>query len=126
MFVSTYNKIDIIDAQTARMVLSKGFSCLISLKSISVLQRYKWFADTSENRTSAVATINCTPVLMSRFLLNASNNMMVDHANGDSLDNRLKNLRLATSSQNGANSTIHRINNTSGYKGVVYNKRKLK
>jgi hypothetical protein len=41
----------------------------------------------------------------------------IDHANGITSDNRLCNLRLATASQNHANSRRAR-NNTSGYKGV--------
>lgn len=42
---------------------------------------------------------------------------MIDHINGDSLDNRLVNLRLCNMSQNKANSRKYK-NNTSGIKGV--------
>lgn len=44
----------------------------------------------------------------------------IDHVNGDRLDNRIENLRLATKSQNAANSK-RQSNNTSGIKGVSYN-----
>lgn len=45
---------------------------------------------------------------------------MLDHINGVRDDNRISNLRLATGSQNNANRTISKSNNTSGYKGVCW------
>lgn len=44
-----------------------------------------------------------------------------DRINGDRTDNRICNLRLASSCQNIRNSK-HRINNTSGFKGVSFDK----
>ena len=45
----------------------------------------------------------------------------IDHANGNKLDNRKINLRFCTSSQNNYNQKL-RTDNTSGYKGVRFNK----
>lgn len=45
----------------------------------------------------------------------------VDHINGVRSDNRIANLRLATESENQANRKLDR-NNTSGVKGVTWNK----
>lgn len=47
---------------------------------------------------------------------------IIDHINGDRSDNRLENLREATFSENLINSEV-RIDNSSGYKGVYFEKR---
>lgn len=60
---------------------------------------------------------------MHRFLLKIEDpDMIVDHKNGDTLDNRKENLRIATKQQNNRNITKTKSNNTSGYRGVVERK----
>ena len=57
-----------------------------------------------------------------RFILQAPQGVQVDHRNGDGLDNRKENLRLATPSQNQQNR--HNLSlNTSGYRGVTWHKK---
>ena len=48
---------------------------------------------------------------------------VIDHINGDKTDNSIRNLRNCNNSQNQANSGIQK-NNTTGYKGVYFNKPK--
>lgn len=45
----------------------------------------------------------------------------IDHADGNSINNRIENLRAATQSQNMGNSRAKKTN-TSGYKGVTFRK----
>lgn len=59
---------------------------------------------------------------MHRFLVSAPKDRMVDHINGDKLDNRKENLRFATNSQNQANRRVAR--GASKFKGVTWQKRK--
>lgn len=55
--------------------------------------------------------------------LNNKDKNVVDHRNGNTLDNRKQNLRICTTAQNAWNQSL-RSNNVSGYKGVSYVKRK--
>ena len=50
----------------------------------------------------------------------------IDHINGNTLDNRIENLRAATNSQNGTNRTTLSSNNTSGFRGVHFHKESKK
>lgn len=64
---------------------------------------------------------NCVYGRMHRFLMSAPKNKMVDHINGEKLDNRRENLRLATNSENQANRRAAR--GKSKFKGVTWQKR---
>jgi hypothetical protein len=58
---------------------------------------------------------------MHRFLLGAPDGVMVDHRNGDRLDNRRDNLRLCTNSLNQANRQV--VRGASPFKGVTWQRR---
>jgi len=58
-----------------------------------------------------------------RLIMAPGPDEFVDHINGDCLDNRRRNLRIATRSENCANTAV--VLNSTGYKGVaVYPKKK--
>jgi len=61
-------------------------------------------------------------VRLHRLIMNPPENLVVDHRNGDGLDNRRENLRLATKSQNLFNSR-KRKNTSSQFIGVSFDKR---
>jgi HNH endonuclease len=75
-----------------------------------------------ETKISRRSTMRLHRVIMERKLgRHLQQNEFVDHINLNGLDNRRENLRLATKGQNMTN-TLHRKDNTSGYKGVTFHK----
>jgi hypothetical protein len=62
-----------------------------------------------------------TGIHLHSFLMNPPPGLHVDHINGDRLDNRRENLRIATTAQNQMNKRSD-SNNLSGYKGVQFDK----
>ncbi len=69
------------------------------------------------------AYIGGKKVRLHRFIMGAQQGQIVDHINGNRLDNRRCNLRFATKSQNAMNTGL-RADNKSGFKGVSWDKKK--
>lgn len=62
-----------------------------------------------------------TPILIHRVIMSPPDDMLVDHINHNTLDNRKSNLRICTSKGNNRNLSLN-SSNTSGFKGVYENK----
>ena len=90
-----------------------------------VLSLKKWFLTASKQYVAGCfkqKNGKYIQVKLHRFILKANKSQMVDHINGNSLDNRRKNLRFCESYQNSSNTKIP-SNNTSGFKGIYPTKR---
>lgn len=108
------------------IILTKGYCTKVDESDFEDLSRGKWRVSVSGDRRYATGVIDGKKVLLHRYLLSVTDRWTdVDHKDGDTLNNQRENLRLATRSQNNANSKIPKTN-TSGYKGVSFcNERKL-
>lgn len=110
--------------------LTQGKVALVDDEDYELLSAHKWYAQRDHkwdrwyalrhSRREGTRTI----VRMHREILGLSpgDGMETDHRNGDGLDNRRDNLRVATHAQNGANRKPNR-NSHSGVKGVCWHKR---
>lgn len=61
-------------------------------------------------------------VRLHRLIMNCPKGMVVDHINGNTLDNRKSNLRICTKLENQYNQKKHKGNRHSKYKGVTFRK----
>lgn len=98
---------------------------MVSEEDYDMASSYRWRIHKSRKRLYATfgKRVNGKMVMTSlhRMILNPPDGMFVDHINGDSLDNRRENLRVATPSQNMWNQGLI-SRNTSGIKGASYDK----
>lgn len=104
--------------------LSQGRYALVDTEDAEWLAQWRWyFWEGYARRNAFDATedggVKRRPVLMHRIVLGVREGTHVDHANGDGLDNRRRNLRRATRTQNAYN---RRPSGDKPYKGVHWNK----
>jgi hypothetical protein len=106
--------------------LTQGLVAIVDDDDYESLSAYKWHArilGTSRyagRKVRTGKTFIC--VHMHRAILPAPIGMDVDHINGDGLDNRRCNLRIATRAQNLQNRGAPK-DNKSGYKGVCWHRK---
>ena len=99
--------------------LSQGKFATVDDVDYDWLTRTQWAYDP---KGYAYRTIKGVIIYMHRAVLNASGPVVVDHINGDRLDNRRENLRIATKAQNNYNQRPQKRPKSSQYKGVSLNK----
>ena len=107
--------------------LTKGQFAKVDDEDFEFLSKHKWCADFAPRRNIYYAltwikrpnSIKTTTLRMHRMIMNPPKGMVVDHINGDTLDNRKSNLRICTVQQNVFNSKIQKRNKT-GMKGVRF------
>ncbi len=102
---------------------SAGSVALVDAIDLVLIRDYaSWHLhDTGYASTEQSDTERRRRIYMHRRILQPTNGLEVDHINRDPLDNRRSNLRLATRTQQAANTGL-RSDNTSGYKGVSWDR----
>lgn len=106
-----------------RIELSQGKYALVDANDYKTLSNHKWWYHSMGYAARTTKDRKC--VLMHAAIMSTPKGMHTDHVNGNKLDNRKSNLRVCTPAQN----TAYRVkskNNSSGYKGVCWDKTKNK
>lgn len=109
--------------------LTQGQCVIVDASDYEALSRHKWFAQWMPCTGSFYARRQAKGVgkrqeciNMHRAIIGLDSipeGMMVDHANHDTLDNRRKNLRVVSRSQNVQNSRVRRDKSSVAAKGVT-------
>ena len=104
--------------------LTKGKAALIDREDEEITRRYSWHitSDHGGRPGYAATVINRRKVGMARLIMGAVGDSVVDHINGNTLDNRKINLRICSQKENSRNKRAS-ISNSSGYKGVSFDSR---
>lgn len=112
------------DETIARIPLSRGMFAIVDRVDLHLVRGRKWHA-CERNRVWYASSYASKPPLMHRLILDAPENVKVDHRDGDGLNNTRANLRLATHAENMRNSRL-KVSNTSGFRGVYFHKQRGK
>ena len=105
--------------------LTQGYCAIVDDDDYNELSKYKWHINDRKRlyavRTVGTKTINSkrevSKVYMHRQIMKPQGDLVVDHINGNNLDNRKSNMRTCRQRDNTRNCKLSK-NNTSGYYGV--------
>lgn len=99
--------------------LTQGKVAIVDADDYEHLMQWKWFAKKNMSGTFyAVTYMGNRKIVRMHWLIMGRGESMVDHINGDGLDNRKKNLRLCNWLNNCHNKKVFK-NNTTGFKGIT-------
>jgi len=108
------------------IILTQGKVAIVDDEDFEYLNQWKWFANLKGKKFYVGRNISMfngkqTKICMHRFIMNPEKGMVIDHLDGNSLNNQKNNLRICTQAENNRNRNFN-INNTSGFKGVYWHK----
>jgi len=99
--------------------LTEGEKVIVDSEDYERLSKYKWYLMKGKNNMYVFSRVNEKTVYMHRFIMNVDNKgTCIDHIDGNTLDNRKKNLRECSYSQNMWN--LKKIYGKSKFKGVTF------
>lgn len=125
---SRQNTYELIDDEYYVGYTQSGKKFYFDKEDYSLVKQYCWDIDDSNGYAKTIDKINNTGKLyLHRLVMGCTkgDGIIIDHIDRNRIDCRKKNLRIVNNSQNTMNSCI-RSDNTSGVRGVYWNKKRNK
>jgi hypothetical protein len=133
--INIFTPISVDGEDCYEIELSNGIKTLIDKCDLEKVQKYNWICSSSKSKTTNIENSVTKYYVVSnelrketgvnllhRYLLDVKErNMLVDHKNNNSLDNRRKNIRVVTVAENQRGKAIYKNKDrvTSIYRGVT-------
>lgn len=108
----------VIDGEIVRISLTQGQTAVVDLVDWPAVSQYRWFTDRSRRTFYAKRWVGKGKNKAVGIHNLISGELLIDHRDGDGLNNRRSNLRLSSVGQNNMNSRV-RLDNKIGFRGVT-------
>jgi hypothetical protein len=106
--------------------LTQGQFAIIDNDDFERVNQFKWYANKAPNTFYANRQVQINrkrqTIHLHRFILNLDTKFLVDHVDGNGLNNQKSNLRTCTNQENSRNKRLSK-KGTSSFKGVHYDKK---
>lgn len=110
-----------------------GLDAIVDADDYDRLAVHKWHLKRKKSQPGkyyAQRTVRLTPgrdgsktsIMLHREVLTVAPGVFIDHRNGDGLDSRKENLRVATNTENQRNAVRSKNRKRGGFKGVAWNR----
>lgn len=109
------------EVKEIREMIVGGKTVLLDEEDYQKIPKKGWYLITNRPAKRMRLNDRLKVVYMHRLIIKTTPDKMIDHINGNKLDNRKCNLRICNNSQNLANHKKY-SNNKSGFTGVYWNK----
>lgn len=129
IYWSIWREVRSLPKTMKKIFLTKNESAIVDDEDFEKVNQYKWYCQVIGNNKYAYRTERIkgtkkkATILMHRLILGVIKDMEVDHIDMNGLNNSRSNLRICTHTENNRNKRLNK-NNTSGYKGVYFDKYK--
>jgi hypothetical protein len=124
-----------VEGDIACIDLTQGYTAIVDAVDLFLVDGFNWRANIHRRKDGTIWRIYAVSnvrvlgerrfIYMHRVVSGEPLGLVVDHRNGDGLDNRRSNIRVATYIENGQN-LRKPTSNTSGAKGVSWRKTEKK